>query len=84
VLNRVVMNQVLVRLESDEATRRVREAAVASGETWFGLTTWNGRVAFRLSVSSWATTDHDIDATIALLAQLRNAPGRSSATEAAG
>jgi glutamate/tyrosine decarboxylase-like PLP-dependent enzyme len=84
VLNRVVMNQVLVRLESDEATRRVREAAVASGETWFGLTTWNGRVAFRLSVSSWATTDHDIDATIALLGRLRNAPGRSSATEAAG
>jgi aromatic-L-amino-acid decarboxylase len=71
VLNRVVMNQVLVRLESDEATRRVRQAAVDSGETWFGLTTWEGRTAFRLSVSSWATTDADLEATIGLLQRLR-------------
>jgi glutamate/tyrosine decarboxylase-like PLP-dependent enzyme len=71
VLNRVVLNQVLGRLDDDAATDRLREAACASGATWFGPTTWQGRRAFRLSVSSWRTTEADIDATVALLAGLR-------------
>ena len=71
VLNRVVLNQVLVRAATDASTRAIREAAAASGETWFGPTVWQGRPAFRLSVSSWRTADADIDATIALLARLK-------------
>jgi glutamate/tyrosine decarboxylase-like PLP-dependent enzyme len=71
VLNRVVLNQVLVRAENDARTVAIREAAQGSGEIWFGGTVWQGRPAFRLSVSSWRTTDADIDRAIALLTRLR-------------
>lgn len=72
VLNRVVLNQVLVRLDTDEATQRLREAAVATGKLWFGPTVWQGRPAFRLSISSWRTTDDDIGAAIRLLGRLKD------------
>ncbi|MDC3989349.1 pyridoxal phosphate-dependent decarboxylase family protein [Polyangium jinanense] len=71
VLNRVVLNQVLVRAGSDAETIAIREAAQASGEAWFGPTVWRGQPAFRLSVSSWRTTDADIDAISELLRRLR-------------
>lgn len=71
VLNRVVLNQVLVQLETEAETVAFREAAVASGRIWFGPTVWRGRSAFRLSVSSWRTTDADIEAAIALLTGLK-------------
>ncbi len=68
VVNRVVLNQVLVRCATDDATLRARADALASGELWFGATVWRGRPAFRLSVSSWRTTDADVDAAIARIA----------------
>jgi glutamate/tyrosine decarboxylase-like PLP-dependent enzyme len=70
VLNRVVLNQVLGRLADDAATDRFREAAVDAGRIWFGPSVYEGRPAFRLSVSSWRTTDADIDNAIALLANI--------------
>ena len=75
VLNRVVLNQVLVRLESEARTHALREAAATSGKIWFGPTVWQGEAAFRLSVSSWRTTDDDIDGAVELLADLRARPG---------
>ncbi len=74
VVNRVVLNQVLVRCASDEATVRARADAIASGALWFGATVWRGRPAFRLSVSSWRTTDADIDAAVARLASVVATP----------
>lgn len=71
VLNRVVLNQVLVRGDSDAQTVAIREAAQASGEVWFGPTAWQGRPAFRLSVSSWRTTDADIELLADLLLRLK-------------
>lgn len=71
VLNRVVLNQVLFRCESDAQTQALRSAVQASGETWFGGTTWQGRPALRISVSSWRTRDEDIEALVQLLASLR-------------
>ncbi|MCE9524166.1 MAG: aspartate aminotransferase family protein [Alphaproteobacteria bacterium] len=71
VLNRVVLNQVLVRGDDDAQTIAIREAAQASGELWFGATVWEGRPAFRLSVSSWRTRDDDIADAIALMARLK-------------
>ena len=62
---------VLVRGDSDEQTIAIREAAQASGEVWFGPTVWQGRPAFRLSVSSWRTTDADIQLLADLLMRLR-------------
>ncbi len=71
VLNRVVLNQVLVRADTDAQTQAIRLAAEASGKVWFGPTVWQGRPAFRLSVSSWRTGDADIEALIALLVELK-------------
>lgn len=61
VLNRVVLNQVLVRAGDDAETNRIRQAVADSGEVWFGPSSWQGRAAFRLSLSSWRTTDADVD-----------------------
>ena len=71
VLNRVVINQVLVRADDDAQTDAIRVAAQASGEVWFGATVWQGRPAFRLSVSSWRTEAAHIDALAKLLVTLK-------------
>jgi glutamate/tyrosine decarboxylase-like PLP-dependent enzyme len=71
VINRVVLNQVLVRADSDAQTDAIRERAAVSGEVWFGPTVWQGRPAFRISVSSWRTTDADVERLIALLTALK-------------
>jgi glutamate/tyrosine decarboxylase-like PLP-dependent enzyme len=61
VLNEVVINQVLVRFGPDDAsTDRVIDRIQRSGECWCGGTTWRGRRAMRISVSSWATTTDDV------------------------
>ena len=70
VLNRVVLNQVLVRAATDEQTIAIRQAAQASGEVWFGPTVWEGRPAFRISVSSWRTEDEHADNLVQLLTAL--------------
>jgi len=61
VLNRVVLNQVLVRCSDDAKTQTVLDHAQASGKVWFGPTRWQGRLAFRISVSSWRTKKHHVD-----------------------
>jgi len=71
VLNRVVLNQVLARLENDAATNALRDAAVATGKIWFGPSVYRDRPAFRISVSSHRTTDQDIENSIKLLSDLR-------------
>lgn len=70
VLNDVVLNQVLVTTADADQIDRIREAAAASGIIWFGGTQWQGRPAARLSVSSWRTTNADIETAIALLARM--------------
>jgi aromatic-L-amino-acid decarboxylase len=76
VLNRCVLNQVLARLDSEAATNALREAAGATGRIWFGPTVWQGEAAFRLSISSWRTTDEDIEAAIGLLSDLKRSAAR--------
>jgi glutamate/tyrosine decarboxylase-like PLP-dependent enzyme len=73
VLNDVVLNQVLFRFATDEETQRVLAGVQATGETWMGGTTWDGRAAIRISVSSWQTTDADVERTLALYAGQRAA-----------
>lgn len=65
VLNDVTLNQVLVTFGDDETTDRVIKAVQAAGECWCGGTRWQGRNAMRISVSSWATTDADVDRSLA-------------------
>jgi glutamate/tyrosine decarboxylase-like PLP-dependent enzyme len=68
VLNDVVLNQVLFRFADDGETEAVLAAVQASGEAWMSGTTWDGRRAIRVSVSNWATTDDDVDRTVAAFA----------------
>ena len=82
VRNEVVLNQVLVRFGDDDAmTDRVIEAVQGSGECWMGSTTWHGERLMRISVSSWRTTDSDVDRSVqAIVAawQARSSPGSSA------
>jgi glutamate/tyrosine decarboxylase-like PLP-dependent enzyme len=64
ILNRVELNQVLVSFGSRERTLRVIDAIQRDGTCWCGGTVWQGRTAMRISVSSWATTEADVDASI--------------------
>lgn len=55
---------MLVRFGSDEQTRQVAAALQADGTCWAGTTEWQGRAALRISVSSWATTDEDVERSL--------------------
>ncbi len=59
VLNDVVLNQVLVRLDDGPTTERLIAAIQADGRVWCGPTQWQGATAMRISVSSWRTTLDD-------------------------
>lgn len=77
VLNDVVLNQVLVSFGDDETTNRVIEAVQADGTCWCGGTVWHGRAAMRISVSSWATTDDDVERSLAAIIRVaKGAAGR--------
>ena len=67
ILNDVVLNQVLVSLGDAERTREVIAAIQADGTCWCGGTVWHGQPAMRISVSSWATTDDDVERSIAAI-----------------
>ena len=75
VANDVVLNQVLVRFDDDDATTdRVIECVQRSGECWMGSTTWHGRRLMRISVSNWSTTEDDVDRSVrAIAAAVRSA-----------
>lgn len=64
VLNQVLLNQVLVSFGDEETTRRVVAGVQADGTCWCGGTMWQGRAAMRVSVSSWATTDEDVERSL--------------------
>ncbi len=72
VLNEVVLNQVLFRFEDDGATDAFIAAVQAGGEAWLGGTVWNGRRAVRLSVSSWRTSEVDVERAVAAFAAARS------------
>lgn len=61
ILNEIVLNQVLVSFGSEEVTDRVIRAIQEGGICWCGGTVWHGRKAMRISISSWATTEADIE-----------------------
>ena len=67
VLNDVVLNQVLVAFGDAGTTERVITAVQNDGTCWCGVTEWQGRTAMRISVSSWATTDADVDRSVAAI-----------------
>jgi glutamate/tyrosine decarboxylase-like PLP-dependent enzyme len=74
VLNDVVLNQVLVAFGDAETTNRVISGIQSEGTCWCGGTVWQRRTAMRISVSSWATTDADVERSLDAI--LRVARGR--------
>lgn len=70
VLNEVVLNQVLVAFGDAETTTRIVAEIQADGTCWCGSTVWQGRSAMRISVSSWATTDADVEKSLAAIIRI--------------
>ena len=70
ILNDVVINQVLVRFGDDDRTQRVIEAIQRDGTCWCGGTVWHGKRAMRISVSSWVTSERDVDISLAAILRL--------------
>jgi len=73
VLNDVVLNQVLVRFlapggseeDHDARTCAVIAAVQSNGTCWLGGSIWRGLAVMRISVSNYATTDADVEASVA-------------------
>jgi glutamate/tyrosine decarboxylase-like PLP-dependent enzyme len=70
ILNNVVLNQVLVSFGSAEDTRRVITDIQNDGTCWCGGTQWHGHTAMRISVSSWATTDEDVERSVTAMIRI--------------
>ena len=70
VLNDVVLNQVLVSFGEPQKIRRIVAAIQREGTCWCGGTVWQGRTAMRISVCSWATTDADVERSLAAMLRL--------------
>lgn len=68
VMNEVVLNQVVFAAADEADTRAALARIQASGVTWLGPTTWKGRYAMRISVSSWATTEKDVERSLTAMA----------------
>jgi glutamate/tyrosine decarboxylase-like PLP-dependent enzyme len=70
IANDVVLNQVLVSFGADDRTDRVVEAIQRDGTCWMGATTWRGRRYLRISVSNHATTQQDVDRSVAAIIKI--------------
>jgi len=80
VLAEPIINQGLVRFpdtshgateeDHDRRTEEVIAAIVASGEAFFGGTTWHGKRAMRVSVCNWRTSSEDVQRSINSVARV--------------
>ena len=70
VLNDVVINQVLVSFGRSEVTREVIRRVQEDGTCWCGGTIWQGKTAMRISVSSWMTTDMDVERSLQAIVRI--------------
>jgi glutamate/tyrosine decarboxylase-like PLP-dependent enzyme len=84
ILNDVVINQVLVSFGSPEVTRAVIAKLQTEGTCWCGVTEWQGRPAMRISVSSWATTDEDVEMSLSAMVRVAAELNRSQERKASG
>ena len=73
VLNEVVLNQVLVSFGDAEKTQKVITGIQSDGTCWCGGTVWQGKTAMRISVSSWATTDADVERSLEAIVRVAHA-----------
>ena len=76
VLNDVQLNQVMISFGDGDATAKVVARIQEDGTCWCGGTTWQGRSAMRISVSSWATTDEDVEQSLDAMLRIAGQVGR--------
>ncbi|MEM7736806.1 MAG: aminotransferase class V-fold PLP-dependent enzyme [Deinococcota bacterium] len=69
VLNDVVFNQVLIQCATDALTDCVLERIQDLRTCWVGGSTWDSHRVIRVSVCSWATTEEDIQRSVASFAR---------------
>ena len=53
ILNNVVLNQMLMRADTDDQTLALVQAVQQDGTCWCGPTVWQDRPAMRISISGW-------------------------------
>lgn len=70
VLNEVALNRVTVSFGDAEMTRRVIVAIQQDGTYWCGPTVWRGRTAMRISVSSWAAAEEDVERNLEVMIRI--------------
>ncbi len=73
ILNDVVLNQVLVSFGTPDETNRIIAGIQADGTCWCGGTVWQGHTAMRISVSSWMTTDDDVERSVSAMIRIAKA-----------
>jgi len=73
IMNEVVLNQVLVSFGDAAITRRIIADVQSDGSCWCGGTEWQGHTAMRISVSNWATTEVDVDHSLAAILRIAKA-----------
>jgi glutamate/tyrosine decarboxylase-like PLP-dependent enzyme len=85
VVREPTLNQGLLRFidlkrnateeDHDRRTEEVIAALVASGEAFFGGTTWRGRRVMRVSVCSWRTSGEDVDRVVDAFSHILTSAG---------
>ena len=70
VVNDVAFTQVLLRCGDDETTRELGRRVLADGTCVVTPAEWRGRAVQRCSMSSWRTTEADIDASVGAIGRI--------------
>jgi len=73
-----VLNQVLVSFGDSKTTKQVIQRVQEDGTCWCGGTEWQGKTAMRISVSSWRTTEDDIEESSNAIIRIANEENRKS------
>lgn len=76
VLNDVVLKQTLVAFGDAETTLRVVAGIQEDGACWTGSTVWQGKTAMRISVSSWRTSEADVERSLEAIIRVARAQSR--------
>jgi glutamate/tyrosine decarboxylase-like PLP-dependent enzyme len=72
ILNKVELNQVLVSFGDAALTNSIIKKIQEDGTCWCGGTVWKGETAMRISVSSWMTTEKDIERCSDVIIKIAN------------
>jgi glutamate/tyrosine decarboxylase-like PLP-dependent enzyme len=73
ILNDVVLNQVLVSFGDSETTRKIIRGVQDDGTCWCGATIWHGQSAMRISITSWATDEAELEKSLSAIVRVARA-----------